>query len=195
MTIERLLLFLNTLSPTSPSLDADIRGRVIEERFKRGHILSSPSGRSRAVWYLAAGLAKEYYYEPSGKMVITAFWKENELIVDADSFFGKKHSDKYIELIEDCMLLTLDSKQAHELQALYPEIHPLGYSILSAAKRKDNVRSELIVLNGKESNHLFSKTFPSERISVTDAASYLGLSRQTLSMIRSKDIKGLNIKK
>jgi CRP-like cAMP-binding protein len=187
--MDALLRFLNNIIPISLSLDADIRGRVVEERFKKGHTLSSPSIRSHAIWYISSGLAKEYYYDASGKMVITAFWQENELMVDTESFFGKKRSEKYIELIDDCVLLTLDSKQAHELQSQYPEVQRLGYSILSAAKRKDNERSQVIGLNAKEGNILFCKIFPSERISVSDAASFLGLIRTTLSTIRSKEAK------
>ena len=186
MSIELLLSFLNTLSQTGPSLDADIRERVVREQFKRGHILASPARRNHAIWYIVSGLAKEYYYDASGNAVITAFWKENELMVDAESFFGKKRSEKYIELIDDSILLTLDSRQAHQLQALHPEAQPLGYSILSAAKRKDSERSELLVLDAMSSNKRFCEMFPWGRISVTDTAQYLGLSRKTITVIRSR---------
>lgn len=189
METDKLLEFLNTLYPISHSLEAGIRGRVIKGEFKKGQILVSPGRRADEIWYIAKGLAKEYYYDPSGKVVITAFWKENELMLIADSFFGKKHPERYIELIEDCTLLTIDSKQAHQLHDLYPEIRSFGYSILTAAKRKDNERSALLVLNAKESNQQFCETFPWGRISVTDAASYLGLIRTTLSTIRSQVLK------
>ena len=186
MSIERLLSFLNTLSPIGPSLDAAIRARVVREQFKRGHILASPARRHQAIWYIVSGLAKEYYYDSSGSAVITAFWRENELMVDADSFFGKKRTDRYIELIDDCVLLTLDGRQAHQLQALHPEVQSLGYAILSAAKRKDNERSELLVLDAMTSNKRFCEMFPWGRISVTDTAQYLGLSRKTITVIRSR---------
>lgn len=189
MMTERLLSFLNSLSPTSVPLDAEIRARVIKEQFKRGHILSSPIRGAHAIWFIVSGLAKEYYYDDCGKMVITAFWRENELMVNTDSFFGKKRSEKYIELVEDSMLLAMESKQAHQLQALYPEVQTLGYAILSAAKTKDSERSQLIGLSARESNKQFCKMFPAARISVSDAASYLGLIRTTLSTIRSQEAK------
>lgn len=195
MPVNRLILLLNTLRPISLSLDTQIRGKVITERFKKGHTLSSPATPTHAIWYIVSGLAKEYYYDEAGKLVISAFWKENELIVDVDSFFGKVRSERYIQLIEECTLLTLNSRQAHELQNLYPEVQPLGYSILTAAKRKDNERSKLIVLSGTKSFKHFSENFPLERISVSDAAAYLGLSRQTLSMMKASDARKSNAKK
>jgi CRP-like cAMP-binding protein len=184
--IDRLSSLLQALSPLSPSLDAAIRERLIKETFKRGHIIASPGRRANAIWYIVSGLAKEYYYEESGKVMITAFWMENELMFNAESLFGKRNSLKYIELIEDSILLTMDGRQAHQLHALYPETRALSYAILAAAKRKDNERGELLVLNARESNRHFCRLFPWGRISVNDAASYLGLSRRTITAIRSK---------
>ena len=186
MEIDNLIAFLRTIIPVNASLEAAIREQVILVRYRRGQIIVSPDRRADQLWFISKGLAKEYYFDASGKMVITAFWKENELMVAADSLFSKKRTEKYIELIDDCILLTLDATRAHQLQALYPELQSLGYWILSAAKQKDHERSQLLGLNAMISNERFCDTLPWGRISVTDAASYLGLSRKTITVIRSR---------
>jgi CRP-like cAMP-binding protein len=186
METEDLIRFLQSIYPISSELGNSIAQIACQGQFKKGQIMASPGKKSDEIWYLLNGLAKEYYYEPSGKMSITGFWKENELMFLAECFFGKLPSGRYIELIEDSVLLTLDNKQALKLQVHYPEIVSLGYSILSTAKRKGDERSELLVLSAKESYIRFCEKFPWNRISVADAASYLGLSRETLSAIRSK---------
>jgi CRP-like cAMP-binding protein len=186
METEDLIQFLQSIYPIPAELGSSIVQIAYQGQFKKGQIMAWPGKKSDEIWYLLNGLAKEYYYEPSGKMSITGFWRENELMFIAESFFGKMPSGRYIEVIEDATVLTLDNKQALKLKFKYPEIVSLGYSILSLAKRKGDERSELLVLSAKESYIRFCEKFPWNRISVTDAASYLGLSRETLSAIRSK---------
>lgn len=148
--------------------------------------MASPGKRADEIWFLVTGLAKEYYYAASGKTVVTTFWRENELMIIAESFFGKINSARYIELIEDCTVLTIGNNAAHKLHERFPEIYTLGYSILSETKRKSDERSSFLMMPARESYRQFCSNFPWQRISVADAASYLGMSRETLSAIRSK---------
>ena len=186
METDGLITFLNAIYPLSPDLESSIREMAYRGQYKKGQIIASSGKKADEIWYLVNGLAKEYYYEPTGKTSITAFWKENDLMIIVESFFGKINSERYIELIEDSILLTIGSKQAHELRSQFPEIHSLGYSILRGVKRKSDQRSALLAMPAMESYRQFCENFPCGRISVADAASYLGMTRQTLSAIRSK---------
>lgn len=102
-----------------------------------------------------------------------------------ESFFRKTPSDRYIELIEDSVLLGLSGRQVLRLQLAHPEIHSLGYGILSQAKRKSDEKASLLFYNARERYSLFCEKFPWERISVADTASYLGLTRETVSAVRN----------
>ena len=187
MATDDLFLFLNTLFPISPSLDLAIRERLILTNFQKGDIIASPGRRADEIWFIASGLAKEYHFEASGNKVITTFWKENEMMVIADSFFQKQPSDRYIRLIEDSTLFNLESKTAHELLHLYPEIRPIEHKIHSLSKKKMEDRVSLMTMNGSARYRHFCKNFPYSRISITDTASYLGLTRVGLSQIRAKN--------
>lgn len=186
MPIDRLLIYINTLFPLSPSLDMAIRERLILTDFKKGDIIASPGRRADEIWYIVKGLAKEFRIEDSGKPIVTTFWKENEMMLIADSFFQKHPSDRYIQLIEDSVLFNLESKKAHELLHLFPEIHTIQHKIHSISKKKIEDRVSLMTMNGTSRYRLFCKEFPYSRISIADAASFLGLSRGALTKVRSK---------
>lgn len=186
MKPDRLIEFLRSVDHFNPAIEAYIRDTVYEVHYTKGQIMASPGKRADEIWFILNGMAKEYYYDSSGKNIITTFWKENELMFIAESFFLKIPSDRYIELIEDSTVLTLSGKQVLKLQLEHPDIHILGYSILSGAKRKSDERGALLMLSGKDRHKEFCKHFPSTRISVADAASYLGLTRETVSMLRGK---------
>ncbi len=185
MKTDSLIEFLRSVDHFSPGIETYIRDMVYEVQYTKGQIIASPGKRADEIWYLVNGLAREYYYETDGRVSVTAFWKENELMLIAESFFRKKPSDRYIELIEDGSLLTAGGKEVFRLQIEFPQIHSLGYSILSLAKQKSDERSALLMLNAKERYMQFCEHFPWTRIPVADAASYLGLTRETLSKIRS----------
>lgn len=185
METEQLIEFINSFYPLNPITESSVREAVNLVHYTKGQILASPGKRADEIWYFVNGLAKEYYYEPSGKCVITAFWKENELMLIAESFFRKTPSDRYIELMEDSSLLSIGGRRVLRLQLEHPGLHSLGYTILSLSKRKSDERGSILVLTANERYKRFCLNFPYMRISVADAASYLGLSRETLSKIRS----------
>ncbi|MEO8794259.1 MAG: Crp/Fnr family transcriptional regulator [Daejeonella sp.] len=184
--MENLLRFIHTIQPIGPSLDRAIRERLTQAEFKKGDILASPGRRADEIWFIAKGLAKEFHIEACGKVVVTTFWKENELMLISDSFFLKLPSDRYIQLIEDCSLFNLESKKAHELLHLYPELQSIIYKIQSITQKKIEDRGALMMLRGTERYENFCENFPHTRISIVDAASYLGLTRVGLSKIRGK---------
>jgi CRP-like cAMP-binding protein len=186
MALDGLLTYINTLFPVSPSLVKALNERIILTEFKKGDIIASPGRRADEIWFIAKGLAKEYHLEQTGKTVITTFWKENELMLIADSFFQKHRSDRYIQLIEDSILFNLESKHAHELLHLFPEIHTIQHKIHSISKRKAEDRGSLMTMNGSARYRFFCENFPHSRISIADTASYLGLTRVGLSQIRGR---------
>lgn len=184
METDLMTDFLNRIYPLTSDTESYIRDIAHREQYIKGQILASPGKRTDEIWYIAKGLAKEYYYEDSGKCIISSFWKENELMLIPESFFRKIPSDRYIELIEDSVLLGLSGRQVLRLQLIHPEVHSLGYGILAQAKRKSDEKASLLIYNARERYSLFCEKFPWERISVADTASYLGLTRETLSTVR-----------
>lgn len=185
MKIDRLIEFLRSVQRLKPGIDAYLSEHVYALQFKKGQIMASPGKLADEIWFIESGLAREYVYDASGNMQVNAFWKENELMFIAESFFRKIHSDRYIELLEDSSFLAIGSKQALQLQLLYPEIHLTGYTMLSLAKSKSDEKCSLLYLNASERYEHFCALFPWTRISLADTASYLGMARETVGRLRS----------
>lgn len=196
MEFKALIICLRTILPVSSQLDSEIREKARKILLKKGEIIHSPGTRIDQIWYIAKGLIKEYYEDKvSEKEVITAFWKENEFMILTDSYYRKNQPAGFIKIIEDSILLTIDSKQAQKIRSLYPETQSLECAIINAAKEKDYDKMELVNLSANERNNRFCEKQPYRRISVNDAAAYLGLSRETVSMIRSRNARNPDTEK
>lgn len=186
MAIERLVAYLNSVIPLNRALDAAIRENTAIVHLRRGQFMALYGEKVNKVWYVGTGLAKEYYIDASGNVVITAFFKQDEIILVADSFLLNKDSERYLQVIEDSTMLSLNTKQARHLLSIFPEINLIIYAILRESNRKTAQRGKLIALRGKEGYRKFCEIFPYSRISIADAASFLGISRGALTKVRAK---------
>lgn len=183
---EQLISFLDAIMPVSKSLTDYINSSVTPEIFKKGLLLASEGKPANQAWFITSGLAKEYYYDESGKQVIINFWQEGELMFIAESFFSNEQIKTCLELIEDSTVLTIQKEEVILLKEKYPELHRIGYILLIMAKKKGDLRGKLNSLAGKDRYRQFIKISPWARIPVNDMASYLGMAPETLSSIRSK---------
>lgn len=182
---EQLISFLDAIMPVSKSLTDYINSSVTPEIFKKGLLLASEGKTANQAWFITSGLAKEYYYDESGKQVIINFWQEGELMLIAESFFSNERIKTYLELIEDSTVLTIQKEEVILLKEKCPELHRIGYILLIMAKKKGDLRGKLLSLPTKERYIQFSNQFPWPRFSGTDISSYLSMSREQLTRLRS----------
>ena len=186
METEQFIHFLERISPLSITLNRTLRSIVRCENYRKGLLLSNPGMVANTSWFLYRGLAKEYYFDARGKQVVTAFWMEGELMLNAESFFGNESPGHYLELLEDCRVVMISRKELLQLSVSHPEIHSHGYHLLLKAKKKSDLRGRLLNLPTRERLVLFRKHFPWGRITGVDTASFLSMSREQLARLRSE---------
>ncbi len=182
---ERLIIFLETIMPLSKAFTDYIHISVTPEFFHKGLLLASEGKPSSQAWFITGGLAKEYYYDESGKQVIINFWQEGEMMLTAENLFSNERIKTYLELIEDSTVLTIQKDEVILLKEQYPELHKIGYRMLILLKKKGDLRGKLLGLPTKERYSQFMDQFPWPRFSGKDISSYLGMSREQLTRLRS----------
>lgn len=144
----------------------------------------------RNMYFLENGCIRGYYLL-DGKEVTHWFAFENDFVTSFHSFITETSSIENIQLLEDSVLWSISRESLYRLYDKFPEIERLG----RMACEKYYIRLEERYVNAqfKTAAELYKQMVEAnpqflQRVSLGHIASYLGISQETLSRIRSKKI-------
>jgi len=139
-------------------------------------------------YFVIKGLLKAYYISPEGKEHILQFAMEDWWVTDYQAYFNQSKAILNIDCIEpvEVLCLSLDNREKicaelHKIEHFFRKKSNMGYVALQ--------RRILSLLNNsaKERYDQLLKQYPTlfQRVPKTVIASYLGVSRETLSRLSS----------
>ncbi|GAB3924780.1 Crp/Fnr family transcriptional regulator [Larkinella terrae] len=177
--------------PINEEIVCIIRQHLIVQKLPKGTHLVSIGEVADKLFYIGQGLVRSYYYV-EGKEVTSWIAAEGDIALSTYSFFKQVPSSESLELLEDSQLLFISYP---DLQRLYYK-HPITNMIGRVLCEKylvifdERIRS-LRMLNAEERYYRFCQQYPDicARTPLKHIASYLGLSRFTLSRLRGQKIK------
>lgn len=174
-----------------PNLDEQSIDRIIPHttylKCTKGTKLISEGKRHHYFYLILDGAVKSYYQKES-KEVCLWFAFENEIVSTIKTFEGKS-SNETIELLEDSNLIRFKTDPIKELAKIDLSIsHWLMELITNHAIFLEERLYNLQFMNSQERYKALIKFVPEilQKVSITDIASFLGVSRETLSRIRAK---------
>lgn len=177
----------------SPEEIKKMRSLALEKKIRRRHFLLKEGEICYYKTFVMKGLLKAYCRKEDGSESVMRFSPENSWVTDAESFKHHLPSKLYIEALEDSevLLWTLES-----LEALQAEIPALKSYTERLIARTLNASFKRILMNisatSEEKYRDFITSFPDvfSRVPLHMVASYLGVSRETLSRIRHAELNG-----
>jgi len=125
MDTSWLLNTLNSISILSPGLQDKIKEYVIEEPFTKKHLLLKEGQVSQRIYFIKQGFIGAWYYK-NGEKFTSWFMGDGEIIISVYSFFSRKPSFENIEVLEDCVLQSINWDQLQSLYTTYPEFNLTG---------------------------------------------------------------------
>jgi CRP-like cAMP-binding protein len=186
--MQQLIESFGEMAHLSPEAEAALMSIIERKTFKKKARLLSEGEISNQLYFVEEGIARTFYYR-GGKEV--TFWLagENEFLGSLASFFSRTPSTKYVETLEDCTLWVFDYDKLEELYSNSKELERMGrlftsYGITVLEKKFDDFHS----LSALERYTLLINKHPKvlQTVSLGIIASYLGISQETLSRIRSQ---------
>lgn len=161
--------------------------------FKKQQYLVQEGELVQNDFFVLNGLVKSYYTNADGKEHLMQFGMEDWWITDYQAYFNQQRAQLNIDCIENTQVLCLS---LHNREKLCAELHKMEHFF----RKKSNAgyvalqRRILSLLNNNAQERYESllKLYPElfQRVPKTLIASYLGVSRETLSRFSSKtDIK------
>lgn len=157
-------------------------------RFTRKSRLISEGERCGKAYFIASGMTRSYWMA-DGDEYTTSFSFEGAIVFSMDELYFNRRSEEFVEAVEDveAYSITLET-----LRGLWNEdlslcrwalrIHQVEYRRIHESHR------HRLTLSAKERYEAFCRQFPEaiKRARLGDIASYLGISRSTLSRLRSQ---------
>ncbi|WP_109830626.1 Crp/Fnr family transcriptional regulator [Reichenbachiella versicolor] len=135
-------------------------------------------------FWVIKGCLKAYFFDDNGKEHILQFAMENWWVTDYDAFTNIEKAKISVDCLEDCELLYIThenreklSKEMHKMERFWSKKTKAGYIAL-----QNRILSLLKNTAQERYDELFEQ-YPQlfQRVSKKLIASYLGVSRETLS--------------
>lgn len=142
--------------------------------------------------YVIKGCIREYYIDNNGAEVTLQFAVEDWWVSDIASFQDQTISNMYIETLEECELLTLSRQSKEQLLSQVPRLERMFRLMIQ--RHLSVVQSRLFktITNTASEKYLeFINRYPTipQRVPQHYIASYLGITPEFLSKLRSRHLK------
>jgi CRP-like cAMP-binding protein len=156
---------------------------------KRDEFLLREGQVCKNLYFIHKGLLKCFYVLHDDIPVSDWFFGEMETIVSIDSFYDQVPSEDFIQALEDTDLFYISYDDLESLYKDFIEFNVIGRILTNKYLRIWHRQARNIRMLTAEERYLFLLAKQPElinRVPVRDLASYLDMSRETLSRMRSR---------
>jgi CRP/FNR family transcriptional regulator, anaerobic regulatory protein len=192
MTEESFFKYLQSFRTISPDDQATITRQLQDRSVPEGTMLLKEGKLARELFFISQGILKIVTTNAKGNDVTQFFLKENTFCTILASFNSDQPAQESIIAATDAELLifTKDS-----LRDLYQEL-PWFRELIDTATQKTllekiRIRNGFMGEEAATRYQRFLSLYPdiAQRVSLTDIASYLGITPQSLSRIRRQKMR------
>jgi CRP-like cAMP-binding protein len=182
--LEHINQYCKLSTEALSGLDAVLKKREMT----KGMSLISEGKVCNHVYFLERGCARGFYML-EGKEITYWFAFENTFVTSLYSFITRKAGAENIQLLEDCVLWSVSYDDLQQLYNKYPEIERLGRVIHE--RYYVMLEERFLSIHFKEARERYDALLKNnphilQRVPLGYVASYLGITQETLSRIRSK---------
>jgi CRP-like cAMP-binding protein len=183
-----LAAFVNYVHPVSNEATLYINQHSYSQQAERGTYLLKAGEICEHIYFIRKGVIRGYIKEGT-KEITTWITAENEMVTSPRGLSLQEPSLENIQAIEHCDLIAATYESLHYLYENYIEMNIVGRKLLEKYYRDAEERAFIsrIPNAAKRYRHfLETKSELANRIPLKYIASYLGMTIETLSRIRSK---------
>ncbi|MEM7086616.1 MAG: Crp/Fnr family transcriptional regulator [Bacteroidota bacterium] len=187
--MDKIAQHIQKLVSISDSDLAVILDRLDEERFSKKEHLLLTNDHVNAVYFIVKGCVRTYILDYNGVEHNISFSMEDWWFGDLQSFIKKTPASFNIQALESTTVLSINQKNWDFLVGKVPEFANYTRILFrNTLFSNENRILQILSLTAEERYNYFLKAYPnlSKRISQKHIASYLGITPEFLSMLRSK---------
>lgn len=183
---QKLREHIEKIVPLTDEEFTFVLAHFTSKRFKKHQFLIQEGDPVKYYYFVVSGLLKLVYTDDTGKQHLISFAMEDWWEGDFQAYYNQTPATLSLECLEDTAVFCLSLEGYHELCAGLPQMARffLQKSTLGSIAAQQRLLS-LLTTNAQERYERLLKQYPAlvQRVSKTLLASYLGVSRETLSRL------------
>ncbi len=192
MNIDKVLASVGkSYYPLSAACQQELLTNAKFKSFKKGEVVVQEGQYSKKAYLIEQGCARAYYLK-DGKDISDWFTFENQFAAPIVSFFSDQPSPHYVEFLEDSTAYEFSKDTTDYLCDKYHDFERFISKVVTETLLGLCERLNAIQFNRADQRfeHLL-KMYPdiTNRVPLTHIASYLGITLETLSRIRSAKVR------
>lgn len=186
--MDNLLKYIRSLTNFSDQSWELLQPALTKRSFRKNELLLTEGQVCNSLFYIDNGYCKSYY-EIDGVVKNTGFFFENEISTNIKSFGSGQKSEFNIIACEPLTTIIFDKDTLFQIAAEAIEVETLGRNCIRVFATKQEEFSNLFKLyTAQERLAYLEDKYPeiSQRVPLSQLASFLGIARETLSRIRKR---------
>ena len=192
MNSKPLLEYINKFINLTVEEETILLSKIVHRNYLKEQYIAQQGDICKSVNFIISGCTKTFYMDLEGQEHIVMFSIEDWWTSDLGSFITQTPSDFNVQCIESTQLIQFTYDNLEELYKEIPKLERLFRKIVErafAASQKRIIRN--FSLTAKERYQIFKKTNPkiNQRVPQYMIASYLGVTKEFLSKIKSQIIQ------
>lgn len=183
-----VLQMLNTFHPVGKGIEQHLLKNAYCRNIPKGKYLLRNGEICENIYFVKKGLLRGFIQEEDRETTIW-FASENEMVATIRSFLLQIATVENVQAVEDCELLAISFSDLNKLYQKYPSFNIIGRKITEFNYISADNRAYITRLHNAEKKYeLFLESYShlANRLQVTYVASFLGITIETLSRIRTK---------
>lgn len=169
--------------------DYDIINRAFKsETYPKGTLIIRPNNYSQKVFFIESGLLRTFYYK-NEKDITQFFFDENKFTAPLNSIFYNQPEPYGWETLETSVVRTILYRDLTPLMDRFPVFYQFFFNVSIEMLNLFALKLESLQFhNAQERYNKMMEMYPEIilRVPLGHIASYLGITQQTLSVIRGK---------
>ncbi len=190
--MEALINKIKDSQDLSQAAEAYLYSIAKKKTFAKGALLIQQGQRVNKVFYILNGCLRSYCIDKMGKEHTLQFGIKNWWISDYIAIYNNEYANLAIECLKESTVIEFNAKKLNNIFSLFPEFEPFQRQLLErhVASLHKRILNQL-QLTASERYALFLEQYPDIEQFTRNyhIASYLGITQESLSRLRSEIAK------
>lgn len=186
-----VISFFNSIAPLSAEAIKILDEHTFPVTLEKRKLLLRPGSAADHFYFMVKGVMHGYIKE-EGRQITTWIVAENEIVGSIRTLGTTNLCQEYLQALEDCELVAIPISITEYVFDHFPETNVIGRRLWEYNYRSAEERAYICrIPSGKKKYDHFNRHYPHliERVPLKYIASFLGMTLETLSRIRSRQNK------